>query len=1069
MKRLAGIVILLLLFSMNAMAGMTGKIAGQVTDAKTGDPLPGVNIILEGTNLGAATDAKGYYFIINIPPGQYTVKASMIGYQIMRQTNVDVIIDRTTTVNFKLEPTVIHGKSVTITATRAVVPLDVSNTQLVVEPQKIAAADYHQITDVLASQPGIAGFGALADKPMIRGSDYRESAFVVDGISMTDQLTSRPFYQIDLSAIKQIKIVTGGFNAEYGDVRSGLVNVVTKDGGSHYTGSMDFRYSPPGQKHFGPMLYGKDSPVVKPFTREDYGAFTGNDIFVGWNKYATEKLKPGDPHYGKPYELLALWLWRHRSLDNLNMLRQLAKEGKVNVDLSKVTDDDAVFEEGNLPDWHGNFTLGGPVPFLKNKVTFFSTYKQEFMQYAARLPKHYHGRYGTLKLTSDLTNSIKLRVNFLYGWQEGTGGGGQGPRITNAITTNAFTPNGAGVFGDVYREMGSANKMWYPDCATAGQQWRYAGGIHLTHTLSPKTFYEVKLSEYLTQFGEIHHIRNTAPIPGNPYHVTHLNYGRIGTEAYADSMANAGAYGWSNWKDWAKINIGGIWYDEAPWGYGPTQWRDVTGEYRMESCNYQRNLSMTRTYDLRWDLTSQVNRNNQVKTGVEITHDLIHGYFDRVDPAVNNGYVYTSMAKPWRGALYVQDKLEFEGMIANLGVRVDWMHQDKMITLDGPVTDKVGGPFSTYLQSGHKDSLNMMPWKTRNVVRISPRFGISHPLSENAKIFFNYGHFYQWPFAYDLYHYQQKINAAYRITDLGNPRLDPPRTIEYEVGYAQNILNRMELKLTGYYKDVNGEYRSARYYYLDGTYYNTQVNGQYKDIRGLEALLDIRRGRYVTGWASANYMVWSEGYYGFDRYYEDPNKESRRVPTSITQPYSRPVYKVDVNFHTPEKFGPKLAGLFPLADFNLNFLYTWRAGEKFTWNPQGIPYVEDNVQWRPYQMTDFRLTKRLFKKWRMEPVFYIDVHNLFNNKNMNYPREYRYNNNVNRVLTGVRGSWTWNGHRWWKHEFLNYMNSLKLDKGDRPGDYPHNGKKTYIKMPAFTPWTFLDRRDIFFGIKINFY
>ena len=132
---------------------------------------------------------------------------------------------------------------------------------------------------------------------------------------------------------------------------------------------------------------------------------------------------------------------------------------------------------------------------------------------------------------------------------------------------------------------------------------------------------------------------------------------------------------------------------------------------------------------------------------------------------------------------------------------------------------------------------------------------------------------------------------------------------------------------------------------------------------------------------------------------------------------------------------------------------------------QGIPYVEDNIKWRPYQRTDLRFTKRLFRKWGIEPVFYIDVLNLFNNKNMNTPRGYSYNNSVNRVLTGVDNTWTWNDHRWWKNEFKNYMNSLKIDDGDRPGDYDED----YIAMPGFTPWTFLEKRDIYFGLKINFF
>jgi hypothetical protein len=83
--------------------GVTGKVAGVITNQKTGNPLIGCNIILQGTSLGAATDLDGAYFILNIPPGTYTVKTLMIGYASSNITNVIVRSDFTTTINVSMK------------------------------------------------------------------------------------------------------------------------------------------------------------------------------------------------------------------------------------------------------------------------------------------------------------------------------------------------------------------------------------------------------------------------------------------------------------------------------------------------------------------------------------------------------------------------------------------------------------------------------------------------------------------------------------------------------------------------------------------------------------------------------------------------------------------------------------------------------------------------------------------------------------------------------------------------------------------------------------------------------
>src|SRR5690606_8019604 len=124
---------IMLLTAQLLFAGTTGKIQGRVTDKKTGEPLPGVNVIIIGTNIGSATDANGDYFILQVPPGNYSVKASMIGYQEVVVQNVDVKVDLTTRINFEIEEkTVELEDEVVIIAEKPIIRKDVtSSTQFV--------------------------------------------------------------------------------------------------------------------------------------------------------------------------------------------------------------------------------------------------------------------------------------------------------------------------------------------------------------------------------------------------------------------------------------------------------------------------------------------------------------------------------------------------------------------------------------------------------------------------------------------------------------------------------------------------------------------------------------------------------------------------------------------------------------------------------------------------------------------------------------------------------------------------------------------------------------------------
>ena len=110
---LLSLLVILLMSPGSLWAGTTGKIAGVVSDESTGDALVGANVFLEGTAMGSSTDEDGFYFINNIPPGTFSVTVSYVGYDKMTKSNVSVMVDRTTDLEFSLNPAPIEGDAIT--------------------------------------------------------------------------------------------------------------------------------------------------------------------------------------------------------------------------------------------------------------------------------------------------------------------------------------------------------------------------------------------------------------------------------------------------------------------------------------------------------------------------------------------------------------------------------------------------------------------------------------------------------------------------------------------------------------------------------------------------------------------------------------------------------------------------------------------------------------------------------------------------------------------------------------------------------------------------------------------
>ena len=236
--RVIGLMLLVLTLLVNGLfSGTTGKIAGVVKDKENGEPLIGANIILDGHPLGATTDLDGSYFILNVPPGTYDVVVQYIGYQDVRVNGVSVSIDLTTRQNFELSSATIElGDEVVVVADRDVVQKDLTSSESRVSSEKIESLPVEEIDDVLQIQSGVT---RGADGSFhIRGGRSSEIAYWVNGSSITDGFDNSRGLNIENESIQELQVISGTFNAEFGNAMSGIVNVVTKEGGSDFHGSI---------------------------------------------------------------------------------------------------------------------------------------------------------------------------------------------------------------------------------------------------------------------------------------------------------------------------------------------------------------------------------------------------------------------------------------------------------------------------------------------------------------------------------------------------------------------------------------------------------------------------------------------------------------------------------------------------------------------------------------------------------------------------------------------------------------------------------------------------------------
>ncbi len=222
--------ILLITFSLylqQASAGTTGKISGRVVD-KQNQPLPGANIVLTGTSLGSAADLDGYFNIIKVPPGKYEVRFDFIGYKIRIVQNVLVTADHTTSLDAVLEESILQGETVSITAERPVVELNYTSSVSTVTSSDIEIMPVRELGEIVDLQAGVVD-------GHFRGGRLGEVQYQINGVTVNNSYDNSSSLQIDRSLLQEVQVISGTFDAEYGQAMSGVVNVILKSGSNKFS------------------------------------------------------------------------------------------------------------------------------------------------------------------------------------------------------------------------------------------------------------------------------------------------------------------------------------------------------------------------------------------------------------------------------------------------------------------------------------------------------------------------------------------------------------------------------------------------------------------------------------------------------------------------------------------------------------------------------------------------------------------------------------------------------------------------------------------------------------------
>ena len=742
MTHLIKIAFLILFFSVFSflLAGTSGKIVGIVKDKNSGEPLIGVNILVEGTSLGASTDIDGTFIILNVPPGTYTITAQYIGYSTVRLQNVKVNVDLTTELSIEMQEAALKlGEEITVVAEREMVTKDLTASTATVDADRIEALPITEISEALELQAGyINGH--------VRGGRSGELAYWIDGVPVTDSYDGGQVVEVNKDMVEQLQFISGAFNAEYGQAMSGIVNITTKEPSEKFGGNFT--------TYFGDYYSTHDNIF---WNTNNYNPAHIYNFEAGI--YGTIVPKKLSYYANGRYIYFGGWLYGKREY-NPNNISYVDSAGN--------------FIKYRDPDGKGD---GKYIPMNWNRKVYFQG-----------------------KLIYNITPLIKVFYSFIR--------------------------------DDVAFEEYDRNYKLNPDGNLNRFRTGYTHIIKMTHTLGSRTFYDLGFSYFTKTYQQY--------VYENPFNTKYVH---------------------------PKVNDNQFLYS-----------------FKTGGTNNQHFYRNTQTALLKFDLTSQINKTNLLKTGLEVrSYDI---YFDDItlrpaegdelDLTKDSPYmhpvifpissIYHSQYKhkPMELSAYIQDKMEFKDIIVNIGVRIDHFRPDGVVLTD-PSDPNIFNPLrpehryhdlnGNGIQDENEPSTTLAEreqyWykDASNKTKISPRLGVSFPITATGVIHFSYGHFFQIPNFELLYRNPQfKLGSGTGNQGIiGNADLRPEQTISGEIGLQQQIGQNLALDITAYFRDIRdltGTRADEIEIFGGSATYNKLVNSDFGFVKGF--ILSFRN-RYTQG------------------------------------------------------------------------------------------------------------------------------------------------------------------------------------------------------------------------------
>ena len=723
-----GVVLVSLCLYSIVEAGVTGKITGKIIDKSSGEPVPYVNVYIKSISRGGATDEEGYYALLNVPPGKYTITASAIGYITTSVQNVIVSMDLTTQVNIEFQPTVLESsEEVVVQAKRPIITRDLTATTAIVSSSDIEALPITEFREVLELQAGVIG-------GHVRGGRSGEVVYAIDGVPMTDTYDGSTVIDVNTSAIQELQFVSGAFNAEYGKALSGYVNIATKEAGEKF--------------EVGITSY--------------VGDYLSNhtEIFRGIDQFNLSSIQNIEGFISTP--LIGNKLSFYGNVRYLNF-------------------DGWMYGKNIYSPWDITTNKGPSVP-IEERYEFQSTGNGKFVPMNWNDKINFH-----TKLSYKPLPGLKVNYNFMYEKNE----------YKDYDHGFSYNPN-----GDFKRF-----------------RTGYTNILGITHVVSDEMYYQLNVSYFSKEYK--HYVYE------DPYDTRYTHYDLLNQEP----------------QDVPSFLTGGT--------------------------KNQHFYRKTNTFTTKLDITSQVNKLHQIKAGFDLSiHKLSYNKYSLLqengllNPEISrNPFVNTRIPdpndpnenlsidlytrKPIEISAYIQDKIEFENIVINLGFRYEVFMPEGKILAD-PTDPDIYRPRRPENISKTIEERLAYWYKDASVKsQVSPRLGISFPFSAMGVFHFSYGYFFQIPNFELLYQnpeYKFGIGTG-NIGIAGNPDLEAEQTINGEVGFSYGLNPNISLDVTGYFRDIRNlaGTRADEINMFGGSgSYSQLVNSDFGFVRGVVFTLDKR-------------------------------------------------------------------------------------------------------------------------------------------------------------------------------------------------------------------------------------